>query len=77
MGHPRLASPAFGRAAGPDCPRSGGPAAQRIVGGEHILTASKINLANIALSIKVQIHEELEAPQLTEIERKVGLGKGK
>ncbi len=39
-----------------------------------ILTASKINLANIALSIKVQRHEELEE-RVTEIERKVGLGK--
>ncbi len=39
-----------------------------------ILTASKINLANIALTIKVQTHEELEE-RVTEIERKVGLGK--
>ncbi len=39
-----------------------------------ILTASKINLANIALSIKVQTHEELDE-RVTEIERKVGLGK--
>ena len=41
-----------------------------------ILTASKINLANIALTIKVQTHEELEE-RMTEIERKVGLGKAK
>ncbi len=39
-----------------------------------ILSASKINLANIALSIKVQTHEELEE-RMTEIERKIGLGK--
>ena len=38
-----------------------------------ILTASEINLANIALSIKVQTHEELEE-RVTEIERKAGLG---
>ena len=37
-----------------------------------ILTASKINLANISLSIKVQRHEELEE-RVTEIERKAGL----
>ena len=41
-----------------------------------ILTASKINLANIALTIKVQTHEELEE-RVTEIERKVGLGKAR
>jgi hypothetical protein len=35
-----------------------------------ILTASKINLANIALTIKVQTHEELEA-RMTEIERRL------
>jgi hypothetical protein len=35
-----------------------------------ILTASKINLANIALTIKVQVHEELEE-RMTEIERKL------
>ncbi len=39
-----------------------------------ILTASKINLANIALTIKVQAHEELEA-RMTELERRAGLGK--
>ncbi len=39
-----------------------------------ILTASKINLANIALTIKVQTHEELEE-RVTELEGKVGLGK--
>ncbi len=38
------------------------------------VAASKINLANIALSIDVQRHEELEE-RVTEIERKVGLGK--
>ncbi len=41
-----------------------------------ILTASKINLANIALTIKVQTHEELEE-RVTEIERKIGLGKAR
>ncbi len=41
-----------------------------------ILTASKINLANIALSIKVRRHEELEE-RVTEIERRAGLGKPK
>jgi hypothetical protein len=35
-----------------------------------ILTASKINLANIALTIKVQTHEELEE-RMTELERKI------
>ncbi len=35
-----------------------------------ILTASKINLANIALSIKVQRHEELEK-RVTEIEQRI------
>ncbi len=35
-----------------------------------ILTASKINLANIALTIKVQTHEELEE-RVTEIGRKL------
>ena len=35
-----------------------------------ILTASKINLANIARTIKVQVHEELEE-RMTEIERKL------
>ncbi len=39
-----------------------------------ILTASKINLANIALTIKVQRHEELEE-HVKELERKVGPGK--
>jgi hypothetical protein len=39
-----------------------------------ILTASKINLANIALSIKVQTHEELEE-RMTELERKYDLRK--
>ncbi len=39
-----------------------------------ILTVSKINLANIALTIKVQTHEELEE-RVTEIERRAGLGK--
>ena len=37
-----------------------------------ILTASKINLANIALTIKVQRHAELEE-RVTEIERKLDL----
>ncbi len=37
-----------------------------------IPTASKINLANIALSIKVQKHEELEE-RVTEIERQLDL----
>jgi hypothetical protein len=41
-----------------------------------ILTASKINLANIALTIKVQVHEELEE-RMTEIERTIGLKKAK
>ncbi len=41
-----------------------------------ILTANKINLANIALTIKVQRHEDLEE-RVTEIERKVGLGRPK
>ncbi len=41
-----------------------------------ILTASKINLANIALTIKVQTHEELEE-RVTEIERKAGLEEAK
>ncbi len=40
------------------------------------LTARKINLANIALTIKVQTHEELDE-RVTQIERKVGLGKAK
>ncbi len=35
-----------------------------------ILTASKINLANIALTIKVQTHEELEE-RMTEIEQRI------
>ena len=35
-----------------------------------ILTASKINLANIELAIKVQTHEELEE-RMTEIERRL------
>ncbi len=35
-----------------------------------ILTASKINLANIALAIKVQTHEELEE-RVTEIEQRI------
>ena len=35
-----------------------------------ILTASKINLANIALTIQVQRHEELEE-RMSEVERKV------
>jgi hypothetical protein len=39
-----------------------------------ILTASEINLANIALTIKVQRHEELEE-RMTEIERTIGLKK--
>jgi hypothetical protein len=39
-----------------------------------ILTSSKINLANVALTIKVQTHEELEE-RVTEIERMAGLGK--
>ncbi len=39
-----------------------------------ILTASKINLANIALTIKVQTHEELEE-RVTEIERMADFGK--
>jgi len=38
-----------------------------------ILTASKINLANIALTMKVQTHEEVEE-RVTEIERRAGLG---
>jgi hypothetical protein len=38
-----------------------------------ILTASKINLANIALSIKVQTHEELEH-RMKDIERELGIG---
>jgi hypothetical protein len=41
-----------------------------------ILTASKINLANIALTIKVQVHEELEE-RMTEIERKLEARLGK
>ena len=41
-----------------------------------ILTASKINLASIALTIKVQVHEELE-DRMTEIERKVDARLGK
>ena len=41
-----------------------------------ILTASKINLANIALTNKVQVHEELEE-RMTEIERAIGLKKAK
>jgi hypothetical protein len=41
-----------------------------------ILTASRINLANIALTHKVQVHEELEE-RMTEIERMIGLKKGK
>ena len=76
MGHTRVASPAFGRAAGPDCPRSGGSAPQSLMAVSAILTASKINLANIALTIKVQMHEELEV-RVKELEGKVGLGKGK
>jgi hypothetical protein len=40
-----------------------------------ILTASKINLANIALTMKVQTHEELEE-RVKELEGKVALGKG-
>jgi hypothetical protein len=39
-----------------------------------ILTASKINLANIALSIKVQTYEELEE-RMREVERIVAVGK--
>jgi hypothetical protein len=39
-----------------------------------ILTASKINLAEIALTMKVQTHEELEE-RMTEIERMAGFGK--
>ncbi len=39
-----------------------------------ILTANKINLANIALTNKVQTQEESEE-RMTEIERKVGLGR--
>ncbi len=41
-----------------------------------ILTASKINLANIALTIKVQTHEELEE-RVTEIERRLDVRKAK
>jgi hypothetical protein len=41
-----------------------------------ILTADKINLANVAFSIKVQRHEELEE-RVTEIERRAGLGGAK
>jgi hypothetical protein len=41
-----------------------------------ILTASRINLANIALTIKVQVHEELEE-RMTEIERKLEARLGK
>ena len=41
-----------------------------------ILTASRINLANIALTIKVQVHEELEE-RMTEFERAIGLKKAK
>jgi hypothetical protein len=36
-----------------------------------IMTASKINLANIDLTIKVQQHEELER-RITELERRLG-----
>ncbi len=39
-----------------------------------ILKASKINLANITLTMKVQTHEEFE-DRVTEIERKAGLGR--
>jgi hypothetical protein len=41
-----------------------------------ILTASKMNLANIALTIKVQVHEELEE-RMTAIERKLEARLGK
>ncbi len=41
-----------------------------------IPTASKINLANIMATMKVQTHEEFEE-RVTEIERKAGLGKAK
>jgi hypothetical protein len=41
-----------------------------------ILTASTINLAIIALTIKVQTHEELE-DRVTEIERKLDVAMAK
>jgi hypothetical protein len=40
-----------------------------------ILTASKINLANMALTIKVQTHEELEE-RMSEIERTIDARSG-
>ena len=46
------------------------PSRELLMAVSAILTASRINLANIALTIKVQTHEELEK-RMTEIERKI------
>ena len=75
MGRYRGRAPAFGRAAGRDCPRSELRTANYLSAVSAILTASKINLANIALTMKVQTHEELEE-RMKELEGKVALGKG-
>ncbi len=77
MGHTRDAAPAIGRAPVRDRPRSGGPALCDVLSAvSAILTASKINLANVALTIKVQTHEELEE-RVTETEQRIDAARAK